>query len=59
MDDGPCPPIPVPNVQDPDDPPLVGIAVIEMTVFGEVVPCVIVAGFGTHLDRSGTPAMSR
>jgi hypothetical protein len=53
VDHGPCPPILGPDVEDPDDPPMVGTAVIEMTVLGDVVPCVIVAGLGMHFNPAG------
>ena len=49
MDHGPCPPIRGPAGDDPDDPLLVGIALIVIVVLPEVAPAAIVVGLAAHV----------
>ena len=49
VDHGPCPPIPGPEVEDPDDPLLVGTALIVMVVLPDVAPAAIVVGLAAHV----------
>jgi hypothetical protein len=52
VDHGPRPPVHGVDVEDP--PPEAGIALIEMIVLGDVVPCGIVEGLGVHV-APGSP----